>query len=60
MISAAALDEFKAIWRSQFAEDIPDEVAMDEATNLLTMFDAVYRPLKQSDIDEYEKLYKQL
>lgn len=57
MISAAALDEFKAIWRSQFAEDVPDEVAVDEALNLLTMFDKVYRPIKQGDIDDYEDAY---
>lgn len=54
MISVAALDEFKAIWRSEFEEDITDEVAVDEAVNLLTMFDKVYRPIKQEDVDEYE------
>ena len=54
MISNAALLEFKQVWLAEFGEDVPDDVAMGEAANLLTMFDAVYRPLKQSDIDEYE------
>jgi len=54
VISEAALQEFKEIWLAQFGAVIPDDVAVEEATNLLTMFDAIYRPLKQEWIDEYE------
>jgi hypothetical protein len=53
MISEAALRAFKAIWHDQFGEDLPDDIAMEEAVNLLTMFDAIYKPLKQSDVDKY-------
>jgi hypothetical protein len=54
MISGTALHDFKAVWRSEFGEDISDETAMDEATNLLSIFSAIYRPIKQEWIDEYE------
>lgn len=54
MISEAALREFKEIWLAQFGIVIPDDVAVEEATNLLTMFDTIYRPIKQEWIDEYE------
>ncbi len=42
MLSQKALDEFKAIWRKQFNEDITDEKAAEEAINLLTLFDVIY------------------
>ena len=54
MISVEALHAFRQIWRDEFGQDIPDDVAMDEAVALLTMFDAVYRPLKQAWVNEYE------
>lgn len=54
MISEAALREFKKIWKDEFGSEIPDDAAMEEAVNLLAMFNAVYRPLKQSEIEAYE------
>jgi hypothetical protein len=54
MISDEALLEFKQIWVDEFREEISDEVAMEEAINLLTMFDAIYRPIKQEWVTEYE------
>jgi hypothetical protein len=47
MISKEALDEFKTIWKEEFNEDIPDDVALKEATNLLTLMNVVYRPIKK-------------
>lgn len=55
MLSKQALDEFKAIWRAEFGEDVPDDIATEEAINLLTMFNAIYRPIKKEWVDEYEK-----
>lgn len=54
MISRKALEKFKVIWKKKFGQNIPDEVATDEAINLLTMFNAVYRPIKKEWLDEYE------
>ena len=52
MLSEKALEDFKKIWRKQFNEDIFDEKATEEAINLLTMFDAIYRPIKKEWADE--------
>ena len=54
MISDAALREFKETWQAEFGVAIPDDIAMEEATALLTVMNAVYRPLKQSDLNENE------
>lgn len=54
MLSDKALEEFKQIWREQFKEDISDEKAAEEAINLLTMMDAIYRPIKKEWVDEME------
>ena len=54
MISDAALREFREVWKAEYGTAIPDDVAIEEAVALLTIMDEVYRPLKQSDVDEYE------
>ena len=54
MISDAALREFQEIWREEIGTEISDEKAMEEATQLLTLFDAVYRPIKKAWADEYD------
>ncbi len=55
MVSKEALEEFKEIWRKQFGEDISDEVATEEAINLLTLMNVVYKPIKKEWVDEYNK-----
>ncbi len=55
MVSEKALQEFKNIWREEFGEDISDKKALEEATALLTMFDAIYRPIPKTWSDEYDK-----
>jgi len=54
MISEKALEQFKKIWKEKFNEEISDDLAMDEAVNLLTMFNAVFRPLKKTWLKEYK------
>ena len=54
MISELALKEFKEIWLDEFGTEIPNEVAVEEAINLLTMFNVVYRPLKESELADNE------
>jgi hypothetical protein len=58
MVSEKALQEFKKIWREEFGEDISDEKALEEATALLTMFDAIYKPIRKEWVEEYEKDHK--
>lgn len=52
MISQEALEKFKQIWEEEFGEKIADEVAISEATKLLTLFNAVYRPVKKKWLAE--------
>ena len=47
MISDVALQEFKALWREEFNEEIPDEQAIEIAIKLLTLFDHIYRPIRK-------------
>ena len=54
MISKKALDEFKKIYKEEFGKKITDEKDVDLGTNLLTMFNAIYRPIKKSWIKEFE------
>ena len=57
MLSQKALDEFKRIWREERGTEIPHELAVAEAMNLLTLFNTIYRPLRKEWVDEnkYEK-----
>lgn len=52
MISDAALKEFQEIWREEVGTEISDEQAMEEATQLLTLFDAIYRPIKKEWVND--------
>lgn len=54
MISDAALREFREIWAEEIGSEISDEQAMEEATQLLTLFDAIYRPIRKDWLNENE------
>ena len=45
MISRQALQEFQDIWLEEHHTPISDQEAMEKATALLTLFDAVYKPV---------------
>ena len=47
MLSKQALEEFKDIWKKKYGQEISDDFAMQQALNLLTLFGAVYRPIKK-------------
>ncbi len=53
MLSKEALVSFKEIWRKEFKESITDERATREATALLTLFNAIYRPVRKDWLDNY-------
>lgn len=54
MLSKKALEEFKTIWRKQFGEDISDEKATEEGSNLLNLFNVIYRPIKKEWLKDDE------
>lgn len=53
MISDKALQEFKEIWKEEIGGDIPDEMAIEEAINLLTITNTIYRPIKKEWLKEF-------
>jgi hypothetical protein len=55
MISKEALEEFKRIYKKKFGEDISDQDALEEATNLLNLYKAVYLPMTKTDYDKLQK-----
>lgn len=57
MISDPALREFKEIWLDEFGVEISNEVAIEEAMNLLTMFNAIYRPINREWLEDYENAH---
>ena len=59
MISSLALQEFKKIWLEEFGEEISDEKAAELGINLLTLFDAIYRPVPKSSLGAISENQKQ-
>ncbi|OGM98480.1 MAG: hypothetical protein A2915_00770 [Candidatus Yanofskybacteria bacterium RIFCSPLOWO2_01_FULL_41_34] len=55
MLSKNALQEFKIVWKEEFGEDLPDNLALEEGVNLLTLLDQIYRPVKKEWMDEKDK-----
>ena len=53
MISEEALEEYKKMYKDEFGTDITDEEAMEQATSLLTMMNAIYRPIKREWLKEF-------
>ena len=53
MVSEKALEEYKKIYKEEYGEEISDKEALAQATNLLTMFKTIYRPVKKEWMDEY-------
>jgi hypothetical protein len=55
MLSKHALEEYKQLHREETGKVLPDDVLANEAINLLTLFNFVYRPIKKAWLQEYEQ-----
>jgi hypothetical protein len=53
MLTKHALEEYKQIHREETGTVLPDDVLANEAINLLTLFNFVYRPIKKAWLQEY-------
>jgi hypothetical protein len=53
MLTKHALEEYKQLHREETGTVLPDEVLANEAINLLTLFNFVYRPIKKAWLQEY-------
>lgn len=52
MLSQKALQEFKQIWKEEYQEEISDESAIEKGSDLLVLFDNIYRPVKKDWLEE--------
>ena len=48
MLTKHALEEYKQIHLEETSEVLSDDVLANEAINLLTLFNFVYRPIKKA------------
>lgn len=55
MLTKHALEEYKQIHLEETGTVLPDDVLANEAINLLTLFNFVYRPIKKAWLEEYGK-----
>lgn len=55
MLTKQALEEYKKLHREETGTVLPDDVLANEAINLLTLFNFVYRPVKKEWLQEYGK-----
>jgi hypothetical protein len=53
MLTKQALEEYKKLHREETGTVLPDDVLANEAINLLTLFNFVYRPVKKAWLQEY-------
>lgn len=58
MLTKQALEEYKEIHRQETGMVLPDDVLANEAINLLTLFNFVYRPIKKGWLKEYGRRNK--
>lgn len=59
MITDKMLKEYKAIYRKKFGKDISDQEALEQATKLITLVKAVYKPITKKEFKEVEKRRKE-
>lgn len=45
MLSKKAIDEFKAIYKKEFNEDLSYEEALEKGTKLINLFKVIYSPI---------------
>ena len=54
-LSKKALDEFKAIWKKEFKEDISDEKANEKGLELLRFMKLIYKPIPKKVKSKLDK-----
>ena len=51
MISDEMLQKYKQLYKEKTGEDLADQEALEQAIALVTLVDAVYRPIPKSPIE---------
>jgi hypothetical protein len=55
MLDNEFLDKYKQIYKKKFHKDISDQEALEQATKLLCLVKAIYKPMTKED---YKKLQR--
>ncbi len=55
LLGKKQLDEFKALYKEEFGNELSDEDALESATRLINLVKAVYKPITKADFDEFIK-----
>jgi len=58
-LSQQAIEEYKAIYKKEFGEDITDAEAEEQGMKLLRLFKIIYRPIPKAWSKEYDKKLKE-
>ena len=45
MLPLKAIEEFKVIYKQEFDEDLSEKEALEAATNVMNLFQLIYRPI---------------
>ncbi|MBI5374199.1 MAG: hypothetical protein HZA77_02120 [Candidatus Schekmanbacteria bacterium] len=49
-ITQKAIDEFKAIYKEEFGEELSDEDALENATSIIILFEALCAPASEKSV----------
>lgn len=58
MLPKEAIDEFKAIYKKEFGEEISDSEAYEKGLRLIQLIKAVYSPMPEIQEDDSKKSEK--
>ena len=59
MLSKMAIDEYKRICQEELGQALPEDIVIEQATALLSLINAIYRPIKRKWLEDYDKPRKQ-
>jgi hypothetical protein len=51
-IPKKALKEFKALYKKKFNKELSDQETLEQATSLITLVKAIYRPIPKESKDK--------
>lgn len=60
MLTAEQVNKFREIYKKNFGKEISQEEALDKATKLARLFEIIYQPMAQDELDSVLKRKKEL
>ena len=60
MISTEQVNKFKEIYKKNFGKELSQDEALDKATRLARLFEIIYQPITQEELDNVLKRKKEL